>query len=36
MYIDETVLASLITIGLVVGFFVGVGLLIRKDIRGQR
>ncbi|WP_289623321.1 cytochrome c oxidase subunit CcoM [Spartinivicinus marinus] len=36
MYIDETVLASLITIGLMIGFFVGVGLLIRKDINNHR
>lgn len=36
MYFDETILASLITLGLVIGFFVGVGLFIRKDIKDHQ
>ncbi len=36
MYVDDAVIAGLLTVGLMLVFFVGVGVFIYKDIRKTR
>ena len=36
MYMDETILASLIVVGGTLAFFVGLGIVIVKDIRNKK
>jgi len=36
MYTDATVIAGIVTVLLMIGFFAGVGVFIMKDIRNHR
>ena len=36
MYVDAAVIAGILTVGLMLAFFGGVGLFIRSDIKKQK